>query len=662
MTDAPTPHDDARTVRPSSSRRHLLTGAAGAVITGVAAGSLLGAEPAAAAVPDDASVTPAKFHPSAIDAAAAVASARTLGTGPTQAAPGTTKTSLNVKDFGAVGNGTTDDTAAIQACIDSVGDATKSGAPAGRIVFPTGVYRTTDTITIVRKGIILEGQGIGSWSTYTPNGSPNGGLGACIVYDGTTPKAIFRVSDSWFVDFRDLTISVANGKVASEGIYFGRDDGVINDTGTNAKCGVTKCRISNMPYGQTGETGRFTKGIRIGGSNGNNDEYRFDLLQIGCYTDAGMAVEATQSVWGSLNDVTFMGLNNNTSHPGVTRSAVGLRTIADIQLVNCAFNRNDVDIHVTGANQVNVFGMWSENARRHVLLDGNGGKVNITGGKLLFSTVEWAPGALPSIEHTSCGGGAMVRLDGLWLNNPTGTPHTIKVRGNNSSNEGFVSIKDCVGVSQANLDIAGVNTQASAGLDITIDSGGHQRHDHLVFNQALNVAHPSETHRLYLAKSGDTVQNDGTLTTPVTLLEVPLEGVQPGDVYRLRAWGQRLNNTGAATTSTLRLLIGPNAWMSTGAVSLASGANPVRWELEAELLVWAVGAHDLVVGYRQSPPVSSNGLMTPTATALHVNGANYPTESLHITKNLTVDVQHATTAAAGLLTTDRRGFYLERIR
>ena len=50
---------------------------------------------------------------------------------------------FNVKDYGAVGDGTTDDTAAIQNTMDA---AMRDGG--GTVVFPAGTYRTTSTLTI----------------------------------------------------------------------------------------------------------------------------------------------------------------------------------------------------------------------------------------------------------------------------------------------------------------------------------------------------------------------------------------------------------------------------------------------------------------------------------------------------------------------------------
>ena len=46
----------------------------------------------------------------------------------------------NVMDFGAVGDGVTDDTAAIQACFDSL-------AGGEYVVFPEGTYSVTSTVT-----------------------------------------------------------------------------------------------------------------------------------------------------------------------------------------------------------------------------------------------------------------------------------------------------------------------------------------------------------------------------------------------------------------------------------------------------------------------------------------------------------------------------------
>ena len=56
--------------------------------------------------------------------------------------------SVSVKDFGAVGDGTTDDTAAIQLAFNSL------GATGGHVLFPNGTYLITSTVTIPSNTII----------------------------------------------------------------------------------------------------------------------------------------------------------------------------------------------------------------------------------------------------------------------------------------------------------------------------------------------------------------------------------------------------------------------------------------------------------------------------------------------------------------------------
>jgi hypothetical protein len=82
---------------------------------------------------------------------------------------------INVKDFGAVGNGTTDDTAAIQAAINYAG--TQRG---GKVHFPAGIYSITSTI-------IAGNGGNGSGSSYSCTIS---GCGAAPITSTISPTII----------------------------------------------------------------------------------------------------------------------------------------------------------------------------------------------------------------------------------------------------------------------------------------------------------------------------------------------------------------------------------------------------------------------------------------------------------------------------------------
>lgn len=59
----------------------------------------------------------------------------------------------NVKDFGAVGDGVTDDTAAVQAAIDEICDAQ------GILLFPPGTYALSAPLTFPNKSFVIRGSG-----------------------------------------------------------------------------------------------------------------------------------------------------------------------------------------------------------------------------------------------------------------------------------------------------------------------------------------------------------------------------------------------------------------------------------------------------------------------------------------------------------------------
>lgn len=82
----------------------------------------------------------------------------------------------NVRDFGAKGDGITDDTAAIQAAFD--------GNKAGEVVFPPGTYEIRETIKI--------------------NGGVIAGVGAAVIHQRNAEKDIFFSDYAWNMTIRGL--------------------------------------------------------------------------------------------------------------------------------------------------------------------------------------------------------------------------------------------------------------------------------------------------------------------------------------------------------------------------------------------------------------------------------------------------------------------------
>jgi hypothetical protein len=81
---------------------------------------------------------------------------------------------VNVKDYGAIGNDSTDDTAAIQAAINALPSA------GGTVYFPPGTYRITAAITL-RNALVLEGAGGSATVIHQVNTTAHGLRGIDIL-------------------------------------------------------------------------------------------------------------------------------------------------------------------------------------------------------------------------------------------------------------------------------------------------------------------------------------------------------------------------------------------------------------------------------------------------------------------------------------------------
>lgn len=103
---------------------------------------------------------------------------------------------LNVKSYGAVGNGTTNDTAAFQCAVDAA-----AAAGGGVILVPAGNYLISGTIYVASHGITIQGMG-----SHT----------SVLVVPSSTTQDMIRYTHSLSCSIKNLTIQT-NGSAATAG-------------------------------------------------------------------------------------------------------------------------------------------------------------------------------------------------------------------------------------------------------------------------------------------------------------------------------------------------------------------------------------------------------------------------------------------------------------
>ena len=172
----------------------------------------------------------------------------------------------NVMNSGATGDGTTDDTAAIQATINAA--ATSATTHGGGIVyFPPGNYKVSSTLQITTGGIHLLGPGPSATQLIGANASAD-----IISFSGTPANSIFGNS------VRDMTISSSVSRTGGAGINVAHAQSLLIDfvdffsqfVGISLGIGTAVIYVSNVYILSTSSVGVLVQG--------GNDQYISNLV------------------------------------------------------------------------------------------------------------------------------------------------------------------------------------------------------------------------------------------------------------------------------------------------------------------------------------------------------------------------------------------------
>ncbi|MDD3926099.1 MAG: glycosyl hydrolase family 28-related protein [bacterium] len=243
----------------------------------------------------------------------------------------------DVRAYGAKGDGTTDDTTAIQNAIDSF----SSG---GIVFFPSGTYVITSALT-VRKGIILQGSG---------RGCPiNNGFTTTTIQNNGTGVAL-NISSAWDITIRDIAVlgnaNSSHGisayeatRLLIENVYLAANDrGISLSTSVNV---VLRHVGSSLNRG----AGLIASDITV---LTIQDSYMSDNVGYGARANNCASVYIANSIFSAMNSTNECGLSLATS-AGASESQV---------VIGCFFENNSTALDVNATSGI---------AHRSVLISGN---------------------------------------------------------------------------------------------------------------------------------------------------------------------------------------------------------------------------------------------------------------------------------------------------
>lgn len=236
---------------------------------------------------------------------------------------------VSVKDFGATGNGTTDDTAAINAAIQSL------PANGGAVYFPSGTYKISDNI-VSRNALVMTGDGSSSTVIWQTNTTKHGLLCNDQLYLTIQGLALVGPTTGTGIG---INLMRTNNAASN---YIKMDDVRLRTWGRDGLAG-SNIIVSSWNNVTAVQNGRH--GFNIWGTNGISTSISMDA----CYANEnkGNGFQIANSTYISMN--------------------------------GCASEKNQIDYQFTACQGVTLAGCGSEQSVTNAIVVSGGEAITING-------------------------------------------------------------------------------------------------------------------------------------------------------------------------------------------------------------------------------------------------------------------------------------------
>lgn len=276
-----------------------------------------------------------------------------------------------VADGGAAGDGTTDDTAAIQAAIDAAEAYVAANNSSATVLFPPGVYRTSSQLTVESDSIALIGSQPGGDNFLD-------GLGTIIAptEDFTDAQYVINVTSP------DEERPRANFRMAGIGIAKLQADTLTNTVG-GLRLKSFKAFIQDVFIDEMTGNGCLVQGDAVAGGGWNTYETKFHNVHLRRCGGVGLY------------------LSNNT---------------ADMHFTDCVVGGNDgVGLYVTGGASCHYTSCHFTGNLHNVHMDGGGSRSKWVGCKFEAAdqhnvNIDATDGGMTDLHFVGCNFNAAATL------------------------------------------------------------------------------------------------------------------------------------------------------------------------------------------------------------------------------------------------------------
>lgn len=526
---------------------------------------------------------------------------------------------FNVKAYGATGDGSTDDTAAVQAAYTAATGFT-AGAAGQRgavVAYPPGVYKLTAAITLASaNGIVSAGYGRGP---------------ATLLVNFASGDLFALPASSEFWEFRSLQFFA--GVTRTSGAFIntnGANDVIIDRfamsgafTGINVSGASIKVTVTNGTIDST----VAATGVGILVANGAaGDTYLGPRLIFSNSAGARPLADIRIQQTGHCQ---IDGVNATS---GVSGLLIDPSTSQDVSYVFCSNSLFDS----CGTNGLLVNPANVASARVRSLKFVNAWFSGSSSAAGAFLSSQGASAVVDDVEFVEC----------RFLNNGThGLQHAFgtnvrvnggTVAGNSAASSGVsdgINIAAAISdwsVTSCKLGTAGTATSTSQRYGLAVTAGASNRYSITSNDFTGNVTggfldSGTGTNKVVADNVGGavgslpitaTTAGLNTTETVVNLTPTGLAGLQVGTTYRLTAFGTCTSSAANASTFTLRYGTAgttADASIATFAVTAAATGTAIPFKVEIIFTVRALGTTSTIVG---GAVVNSQGLATGTSSGI----------------------------------------------